>query len=143
MAMLKGCWERVCTCGPGMPRDSLSPRVAVYSLIWRALLALAITSPYRESTLPRSSSTFRSCIVFSSCYYSLQDLYHIAACLLAVPVDDLVVELVAGRYLLERRGHAPLQRLRGLRSPPLQASARLLDGGGPHEDHHQIGRAHV
>src|SRR3712207_678559 len=97
--MLKGCWERVWTCGPGIPRASFRPSVAVYSLIWRALLALATTSPYRESTLSRSSSILRSCIIHTSCDDCLQRLNHVPLGLLAFTVDDLVVELVAGRDL--------------------------------------------
>src|SRR5215211_7459430 len=45
MAMVSGCWDRVWTCGPGMPRASFRPRVEVYSLIWRARLALATARP--------------------------------------------------------------------------------------------------
>jgi hypothetical protein len=43
--ILRECWERVWTWGPGMPRDSFKPNVAAYSLIWRARRAATRTSP--------------------------------------------------------------------------------------------------
>src|SRR3712207_153979 len=142
MAMLSGCWERVWTCGPGMPSDWLRPKVAVYSLIWRVRLAAATTSPQRESTLSKSPSILRSFSILCSSYdYSLHYLYHLPAGLLAVPVYDLVVELVARRYLFYGCRHPAFDRLGGLGSPAFEAPAGLLQRRSPDEDHHRVGTA--
>src|SRR5918998_675101 len=122
-----------------MPRASFSPRVEAYSLIWRARLAPATTSPYRESTLSRSSSIFRSFSIFASRYYALHNLYHVPACLLPFAVDDLAVELVAGRDLPDRRRQPGLQRLLRLGGPAREPAPRLFQRRGPDEDHDSVG----
>src|SRR5215204_2893580 len=138
MAMVSGCWDLVWTCGPGMPRASLRPRVEVYSLIWRALLALATARPERESTLSRSSSILRSCSIFASIYYRLHLLDHVLAGLLPVLVYDLMVELVPGRDLAYGGRQPVLQGLFCFGSPSCEPAAGLLQRGRADKDHHGI-----